>query len=223
MAFEIDHLFICASPGGVEATHLTTFGLTEGASNTHPGQGTACRRFFFANCYIELLWISNAAEAASEATRSIGIGERWENRARGACPFGIAFRPRTPHDPIAPFSTWAYQPSYLRAPLSIHVATNTMIQSEPMLFYLPFAQRPDIHPAATRQPLRHPAGLREVTRVTLISPRTNGLSPAMTAVIGSGLLQLHLGPEYLLELGFDGESRGQQVDFRPFLPLAFRW
>jgi len=56
MTTEIDHIFICTSFGGTEASSLATLGLTEGASNAHPGQGTACRRFFFANGYLELLW-----------------------------------------------------------------------------------------------------------------------------------------------------------------------
>jgi hypothetical protein len=223
MAIEVDHVFICTSLGGVEASQLVAFGLTEGAPNTHSGQGTACRRFFFANCYIELLWVSNAAEAQTEATRPTRLWERWENRATGACPFGFGFRPKIQHDGSLPFSSWEYRPPYLPAGLSIHIATNTNVQSEPMLFYLSFAQRPDSYPTARRQPSRHPAGLREVTSVTLNSSYTDDLSPAMAAVTGSGLVQLRAGADYLVELGFDGESRLQQADFRPLLPLVFRW
>jgi len=46
MAIELDHLFICVSIRAPEADRLAAFGLTEGTPNTHPGQGTACRRFF---------------------------------------------------------------------------------------------------------------------------------------------------------------------------------
>src|SRR6266705_2850427 len=67
MTSEFDHVFICVSVGGEEAGALAAFGLTEGTPNVHPGQGTACRRFFFANNYLELLWVSNAGEAQSEA------------------------------------------------------------------------------------------------------------------------------------------------------------
>jgi hypothetical protein len=41
--------------GGPEVELFAAFGLTEGAPNTHPGQGTACRRFFFRNAYLELV------------------------------------------------------------------------------------------------------------------------------------------------------------------------
>jgi hypothetical protein len=44
--FEFDHLFVWVSPGGPKADHLVATGLAEGEPNTHPGQGTACRRFF---------------------------------------------------------------------------------------------------------------------------------------------------------------------------------
>jgi hypothetical protein len=45
----------------------------------------------------------------------------------------------------------------------------------------------------------------------------------MTAVMDAGLARLRAGPEYLVELGFDGEAQGQLADFRPLLPLLFRW
>ncbi len=44
---ELDHLFLCCSEGAPEAATLVRRGPTEGSSNTHPGQGTANRRFFF--------------------------------------------------------------------------------------------------------------------------------------------------------------------------------
>ena len=224
MGAEFDHVFICASVGGDEASALAAFGLTEGAPNLHPGQGTACRRFFFANSYLELLWVSNAGEAQSEMIRPTHLWERWASRASDACPLGLGFRPKVQREVNVPFSSWEYRPPYLPSPLSLHVATNASVLTEPMLFYLPFAQRPDRYPKANRPPLaHHRAGVRAVTRVELISPHANRLSPEMAAVTGTGLMQIRAGPEYLIELGFDGESQGQQADFRPLLPLTFQW
>jgi hypothetical protein len=34
----------------------------EDSSNTHPGQGTANRQFFFNNAYLELLWRGSGAK-----------------------------------------------------------------------------------------------------------------------------------------------------------------
>jgi hypothetical protein len=197
---------------------LAAFGLTEGTPNVHPGQGTACRRFFFANAYLELLWVSNAADAQSETIQPTHLYERWARRASGACPLGLGFRSKTEHDVSVPFSSWEYRPPYLPAPLCLHVATNASVLTEPMLFYLPVGLR-----SAKRPALAHRAGLHEVTRVEVVSPHADRLSSETAAVTGAGLAQLRAGPEYLVELSFDGELQGQRADFRPLLPLVFRW
>jgi hypothetical protein len=36
-------------------------------------------------------------------------------------------------------------------------------------------------------------------------------------------IRLQRSPEYQAQLGFDGETRGQQVDLRPAVPLILRW
>ena len=226
MSLSLDHLFICVSNGAPEADRLRAFGLTEGAPNTHPGQGTACRRFFFHNAYLELLWVNQPVEAQSEAIRPTCLWERWVGRTSGACPFAFIFRPATHHTDGLPFSTWEYHPPYLPPSLSIAVGTNARVLTEPMLFYLAFAQRPDSSPTANRQhrqPLEHAAALGEITRAEFVSPHAGSLSPELQAATEAGLVQLSAGAEYLLELGFDGELQGRRADFRPGLPLVFRW
>ena len=218
MASELDHVFICVSAGGEEASALAAFGLTEGTPNVHPGQGTACRRFFFANSYLELLWVSNAGEAQSEPIQPTHLWERWTHRASGACPLGLGFRAKMQHDVGIPFSSWEYRPPNLPAPLCLHVASNANVLTEPMLFYLPSGLRSAKRPAPT-----HRAGLRDVTSLKVVCPHADKPSPEMTAVTRVGLAQLRSGTEYLAELGFDGELQSQQADFRPLLPLVFRW
>src|SRR3954465_7960291 len=123
MASEFDHVFICVSVGGKEADALATCGLTEGTGNTHPGQGTACRRFFFANAYLELLWVVDSTEAGSEPARRTRLLDRWALRRAGACPFGVILRPSVDAlETRPPFPTWSYTPPYLPAGLVIDVA-----------------------------------------------------------------------------------------------------
>src|SRR5437899_5800140 len=81
MAFELDHVIICADSDAPEAERLIQFGLREAPPNQHPGQGTANRRFFFANAMIELLWVRDPAEAQSERTRRTLLWERWSGSA----------------------------------------------------------------------------------------------------------------------------------------------
>lgn len=102
-----------ATWGGPEAEALMDIGLLEGTRNTHPGQGTANRRFFFDGAFIELLWVSNPVEAQSPLTAPTKLGARWAGRKHGLCPFGIAFSPTAAEVPEPPFSAWAYRPQYL--------------------------------------------------------------------------------------------------------------
>ena len=46
-----------------------------------------------------------------------------------------------------PFRSWKYRPTYLPEPLCIDIAMNVAVLAEPMLFYLAFGRRPDLHPA----------------------------------------------------------------------------
>jgi hypothetical protein len=220
---ELDHIFAWASPGAEdESRALAEFGLSEGTPNTHPGQGTACRRFFFRNAYLELLWVTDPAEVQSATIQPTHLWERWIARGT-ACPFGLCFRPGTQENCSIPFPTWEYRPPYLPESRSFHVGTNADVLNEPALFYLPFSRRPDSQSTPRRHVMEHAVGFRELTRVELISPHGDGLSPAFEALLSTGAIRRRSGARQLVELGFDGESKGRVADFRPSLPLAFHW
>jgi hypothetical protein len=221
--FEIDHVFVCTAVDAPEAERLKALGLTEGKPNAHPGQGTACRRFCFENAYLELLWVHARAEAQSDQSRPTRLWERWSERAVGACPFGICVRPGKGQPDKLPFRAWDYRPSYLPLPFRISVAANSELMREPMIFYMAFGRRPDDYPADRQQPLKHAAGFREITRVSLSSPNVAGLSPEVQALIDARIVEFRPGDNHYLEVGFDSESRGRRMDFWPALPLAFTW
>jgi hypothetical protein len=149
----LDHVFICCSVGAPEAAALVRLGLQEGSPNQHPGQGTACRRFFFANAYLELLWVSDEEEAQSEAVRRTRLWERWSTRGVGTCPFGIVLRPDPPGDSNPPFETCAYCPPYLPSGKAIELAVGTPL-SEPEFFYLRFARGPEFAHRHSRATMR---------------------------------------------------------------------
>jgi hypothetical protein len=216
MKAEFDHLFICTEVGAPAADRLVALGLIEGLSNTHPGQGTANRCFFFHNAMLELLWVHDPIEAQSEVIQRTRLWERWEGRASGdrICPFGICLRPATdPPDP-ATFPHWDYHPPYLPETLSIAIATNSDVLTEPLLFQIPFGKRPDQRPPAKVQPLDHPLGFREITRVEIITPATATPSPELQTFLNNNHIKIRNGLNYCIELGFDGERQGQQMDLR---------
>jgi hypothetical protein len=216
MRMELDHLFVCTTPGAPEAEELVRFGLREGAPNQHPGQGTSCRRFDFVNAMIELFWVSDEQEAQSASSRPTLLWERWIGREGQASPFGICLRPADALNVAPPFPVWEYRPAYLPGPQVMHIGEAPV--EEPMWVYLSYMRR------AHREVrfVEHPAGIREITGLTLTSPVVLG-SAASRRVVEEGILSVKEGPKPLLEIEFDGKRRAATADFRPTLPLVFRF
>lgn len=215
MSIELDHLFVCTSQGAPQGDELVRFGLHEWPPNRHPGQGTANRRFAFANAMIELLWVCDAKEAQSERSRRTLLWERWSGREGKASPFGICLRPVGSRDPEPPFPAWEYRPAYLPDQLAMQIGDTSI--DEPMWVYLSFMRRAN----REQQFIEHPIGIREITGLTLttISPVSSSVS---RTVVQNGVLSTRTGPEHLLEVHFDGNRHKEAVDFRPNLPIIFR-
>jgi hypothetical protein len=222
VTFEVDHIFICAEVGAPEADQLVKFGLTEGLSSTHRGQGSASRHFFFRNAMLELIWIHDDEEARSPATEKTRLFERWHQRKNVACPFGLCIRPSGSSAGL-PFQGWQYAPGYLPKSWSIHIASNSENLSEPMLFYMQSASRPDKFPEAYRQPLQHEIGFGDITRLRWLRPATTPLSPELNAVVSNGSIGVGSDSSHALEVGFDNELQGKSATLMPALPISFFW
>ena len=220
---EVDHVFVCACVGAPEAQRLIDLRLVEGSRNRHPGQGTANRRFFFANAMLELLWVEHEAEARSEAepARRLHLWERWSGRDGAACPFGVCLRPSEGQSDVAPFPSWEYRPAY--SPSGMPVANNSTVDGEPLVFYSPVHRRMDSAPADRREPYVHALPIRELTSLRIFTPGAAAPSAAMLASLRSGAFSLQPAARPLLELGFDGERHGARADLRPDLPLILLW
>ncbi len=224
MTIELDHVFVCTEVGAPEADQLVAFGLAEGTSNTHPGQGTTNRRFFFHNAFLELLWVHDEREVRGPAIAPARLWERWRYRSSGYSPFGVCLRQsarRVPAERALPFATWEYRPPYLPPGSRIDVATGTAA-SEPFLFSTPYGGRPDAFPAEHRQPLVHPTGVVEITGLRITLPTDKPMSGAARALHRAGIASFDMGSEHLVEIEFDRGSQGQSADFRPALPLRLR-
>jgi len=218
---ELDHLFVWAEPGGPEADRLAAFGLNEGPANSHPGQGTACRRFFFRNAYLEVLWVCDVEATQSEIVGTTGLWKRWCGRTAGASPFGLCLRPAQPGQQRVPFAAWEYHPEYLPANLTIHVGQDVP-EREPLWFFLGVSGPRDL-PSRSAQPLDHPAKLREITAVRFQGPGLGRPSEVARSVTAAWAVTLAEAPKHFAEITFDGGAQGRTVDFRPELPLLFRW
>ncbi len=212
---ELDHVIFFCDVGAPEADALLGRGLHEGPGNTHPGQGTVNRRFFFRNAYLELLWVENFAEAQSPDAQRTQLYDRWANRANGACPFGLVFRPG-PKSVAPPFPAWSYVPKYFPPGFSIDVAKD-IPANEPLLFYLPFARASLVEDVA---PMPGGAQIGAITGVTIHLRDTGSLSPALESLVGSGSVIVEPGQDFWVDLEYVMGAR-EIIDLRPKLPLRF--
>ncbi len=221
MAIELDHFFILTQPGAPEGDRLVALGLIEGTPNVHPGQGTANRRFFFANAMLELIYIRDEDEAVAGAAGRLKLVER--SRSAAASPFGLVFRSTSPAGPpsgpspaVPTFPGWRYAADYLPDGSHFHIGENTDRLDEPLCIVMPA----DI-PGPSRQPTpRHP--FTTVTSVRISVPATSP-SPVLAAVGGIGPLSIAPGQPHLMELRFNDGASGQERDLRPDLPLLLCW
>ena len=211
----MDHAFIGCRQGAPEAGALLRLGLVEGPGNTHPGQGTANRRFFFENFMLELVWVSDPVEAQNDRTRRTRLWDRCTRRDGTVSPFGIIFRPSGPQPSTAPFPTWDYAPIYLPPGLTMQVAEGTSLQ-EPELFYLPFLKR-----AARGSDVQHALPIRRICALSVGVRGCDALSATSRCAEQHGLIRYFESPQPLLEIFFAGPA-GQSYDLRPQLPLIFR-
>jgi hypothetical protein len=213
MAFRLHHVFIFTDPGAPEADRLASTGLVEGLPNTHPGQGTANRRFFFEDAGLELLFLCNEAEARSGAGRELRSADRW--LTPDASPFGLILGVDDDAD-LAGFPGWQYQPDYFDKGMYFLVGENSRLLSEPFCAVMP-CNLPKV-------PLteRSPAPFDRVTEVRVSVPVQN-FSPALTVAGNVKRIALRAGKPHLMEIVFNDEATGQSCDLRPGLPLIVRW
>ncbi|NEO86573.1 MAG: VOC family protein [Spirulina sp. SIO3F2] len=211
---ELDHVFILVEPGAKVADRLLELGFQEGRGNTHPGQGTANRRFYFVNGMLELLWVRDAEEARQGPGRKLQFPERATNP--NASPFGMIFVPNPDQvSQAAPFPGWHYQPDYFLPPQGFHVGTNAENLMEPLCFYFPFYKPP----ASQSQPQRNP---HKISVVSIATPSTD-----TTGVLGlaaqSDRLSIQFASAHGMEITLDQHRLGRTADFRPEMPLVLHW
>lgn len=169
---DLDHLFLFIDPDGPEPAALKGLGLRESFRRTHPGQGTANRCYCFDNAYLELLWLSDEAEARAPGVARSGLAGRAHWRENGANPFGLALRGAA----ALPFDCWDYRPAYLPDGMAIPMALFSEDPAQPLVFRSPGDARPDRWRDGRDGARQRAAGFREIAGVELILPA--GVPPA---------------------------------------------
>ncbi|MEM7062773.1 MAG: VOC family protein [Cyanobacteria bacterium P01_B01_bin.77] len=215
MILELDHVFILVEPGAQIADRLVAQGFQEGPRNTHPGQGTANRRFYFANGMLEFLWVHDADEARNGPGQDLRFSERDTDPT--ASPFGVIFLPHQDNTSLdMPFSGWHYQPAYFPPPQGFHVGANSQTIAEPLCFYFPFQV-----PGVTKHQST-PRNSQTISDVTIATPSTD-TEKVLELASQTERLSMRLGSEHLMEITLDNHALGRTEDFRPVMPLILYW
>ena len=210
MGLIFDHAFVFVDSGGPEADALATAGLCEGPSNTHRGQGTRNRRFFFRNGMLEFLWVYSRA-AGSGAVSRTRLLERSRYKLTGACPFGIALSRTEEEREGLPFPTWSYAPSYLLAGVAIRVAEVSESLKKPFVFVMSGIESEPTNSSAV-----------SVRKVELQYPGWDR-SDFGNEFGADGVVSLSHGQEPLMLMSLKAEPGGKCVDLRPQTPLVVEW
>ncbi|WP_400191161.1 VOC family protein [Hymenobacter sp. B81] len=201
---ELHHLFIFTDDQGQVADELLALGFAEGSRRVHPGQGTANRKFYFENGYLEVLWVHNAAELDSAPVRAVGLGLRARPQDTGYSLLGLCVVRDAASDRLFT-GAQHYQPEYFPPGLAIDVLPNTDHPTLPWTFRLPFpGQTP--HDA---EPLQHPNGVARLTG-TVFEYSGAGSRHYLECFAAAGSLAFVPAAREWVILTFDNGRQGQQ-------------
>ena len=210
----LDHIFIMTEPGAAIAKELIDIGLVEGTSNTHPGQGTANRRFFLNGFTIEFLYIDDANEAQTGAGKDLKLYQR--SRVANASPFGIVVRvPEKTQTPAFPH--WLYFPDYFKGVMSFHVGENSEQLEEPLCICMP----PQL-PKASNIPDELLNSDWTLTQVEIDLPVPHPSPTLQCFEILDGLTLQYNKPHHLA-LTINDRKSGNEVHLTPRLPVSLFW
>jgi len=206
----IDHIYIFSNRGQ-ETDKLVKFGLTEGSGRKHQGIGTANRRVFFTNFYLEILWVQDPKEAQS--VNSLGIWERSNYQTNSYSRFGICLKNTEDTDSIFA-NSMKWQPDFLPQGNSVDIITN---EKMPWIFRFPRnRKRPD-----AIEPTYHQAEIQKLTKA-IFHLKTLDFKEVLSNIEENSILEFHQAPEEYLILDFDNERQGKTQKF-PELSLIINY
>lgn len=215
---ELDHIFIFTPKPGNEADCLVESGLVEGPGNKHPGQGTANRRFFFKNCYLEILWVENEEELMSEQVAPSMLWQRSGTNIKKASPFGLCLSNTIDTNPVFK-NAIKYNPPYFSGDMTIDVIANINAPGYPWVFRLP----PEIYSNTKPKKPKYPINDLFVSRVIFAFPAKNKPDPGMEFLGKERWIAFEQGPDFHLTMEFDNGKQGEKVNLMGTLPLSLHF
>ncbi|MEL7001644.1 MAG: VOC family protein [Bacteroidota bacterium] len=206
---KIDHIFIFSNNDAEEAGELVNTGFTEGSRRKHPGQGTANRKFYFDNFFLEILYVTDQAEITNDVIGPIKLWKRSNFEPKGTSRFGLCVVNDDDTDNLFA-QALEYQPSYFPEGNAINIITNEENPQLPWTFQLPFKgqnRRSD-------EPTEHRIGAQHLTKATFgIADLKNTVS-FVEAFEASEQIDFELSQLNQLKLVFDNGQQGGKIEFK---------
>ena len=213
MSLPLDHIFIWVDDLAA-ADALLEAGFQEGPGRVHHGQGTANRKFYWNNFFLEFLALNDAEEFAQQAVVDSGLPAFAERAGMSGSPFGVCFlEHHVTAEALAP--THAFAPDYLPSGTSMDIRFEPEALHAPWMVRLPFPT-PDL----SAHPKDHTLGGTEVhgfewegspTDLRHLYQLTAASQQCWVAKNNDPFLWVHLAPGWKSEVRMDG------------LPVGFRY
>ena len=214
---KVDHIIIFSDNQGREADELISFGLMEGSSRIHPGQGTRNRKFYFKNFFLEIVWVSNESEITNERTSQTRLWERCNYKATGSSPFGLCLQNTEDINDLFE-DCFKYQPIYLPGGTTFDIITNEENPHLPWACRVPVASDKYI----SDEPTTHSRGIQSLTRVKFGIRGMNYQSRFVESLSSDSVLEFENHEDHHLILEFDSIKSGQSKTFNS-IPLTIAY
>jgi hypothetical protein len=222
---QFDHFWIVVSPNAPERAALERAGFQISPDvNRHDGQGTASISVEFENAYLELMWPDSTVEVQPGLEKA---AEKFHQRmmwhTSGWSPIGVGFRRTSDAATTFPFPTWSTHADWLPKGSDIVILTPRDDTHSPSLFVTPRALTDMSEQEKRAAKFHHPIGVRRITAVRLVSPKSYEPIAQLTYLEQQHLLQVKQGDDWLVEVTFDDGKAKRSKDLRPDLPLMVRY
>ena len=204
---EIDHIFIFSE--AATADELTDFGFVEGSNRIHTGQGTANRKFYFENFFLEILWVHNEEEIKNKIVRNTRLWEHSLSPKDDYSPFGLCLV-NTEDTNILFEESLDYQPVYFPQGKVIEFV-NSKENYLPSTFRLPF-----VSPKSNDEPKNHSNGIKNLTKTTFIIPKLhqNNENNYLSFFKNQSNISFQEGEQFALHLEFDNHTQQKSKEFK---------
>jgi len=197
----IDHIFIFVH-SKQEADELIDFGITEGSGRIHQGIGTANRRFFFDNFYLEILWVENESEA--KGIKKIGIRERSDYQNSGYSRFGVCLKNTKDTEQVFENSI-KWEPLFLSKGDHVNIITSDKM---PWIFRFPPNRRKNL----SDEPKVHKSKIKQLSKA-IFNLSEKEFEDILNSISENSIIEFKKAPINSLVLKFDNGKQGKTKIF----------